>query len=122
MTLRALFDPLMMTALDDFYPSLCTIQASTRARNAATGALVDTWADVAGLVGLACAIAPSRGSEVKRSDETYAVSEFVVSLPTYQPTITARHRAIVDGVTFDILLPQPDSHHGQTRLLVRRVS
>jgi len=120
-TTRPIWDTRMMGELRDWYAQTVTIQAPTETQDANSGAITPTWANVAGLVALPCALAPSRGSEVKRSDQTFVVSDYTLSLPSNHPEIKEKWRAIVDAVTYDILLVQAGSMAGITRLAVNRV-
>ena len=121
---RPIFDPRMMARLGDFYPGLCTIQEPAETRDD-YGAIVTTWGDFAGHTGLACAMAPNGGQEVKRSDQTYVISNYTISFPSDQSAVTEKMRAVVTGAnagTYEILLVQTGSHAGLTRMLVRKVT
>ncbi len=118
---RPIFDTRMMARLGDFYSQLVTFQQPTETQDANSGAVTMAWANVAGLVALPCALAPSRGDEVKRPDQTFVVSDYTLSLPSNHPEIKEKWRAIVGTVTYDILLVQTDSMAGITRLLVNKV-
>jgi len=118
---RAIFDPRMMVTLADYFPSLCTIQEDLGVENT-YGQVVADWQSFAGHVEIPCAHGPNKGREVKQSDQTYVVSNYTLSLRGYYPTITEKMRAVVDGVVFDILLVQCDSHGVTTRILTSEVT
>ena len=119
---RAIFDPRMMTALGDYFPSLCTIQEDVSTTYDSYGQLIPDWQSFAGHVDIPCAHGPNKGREVKQSDQTYVVSNYTLSLRGYYPTITEKMRAVVDGVVFDILLVQSSSHGVTTRILSSEVT
>jgi len=121
---RAILDPRMNDELDDFYPSLCTIQTPTEVEDD-SGAIVEGWTDLADHVDLSCADAVNAvggGTEVKQTDMTYVFADHTISFNGYYPAITAKMSAVVDGVRYDILLPQSGSMDDTTRLLVRKVT
>lgn len=122
MTTRPLFDTRMMTELRDFYPSLVTLQEPVETQDANSGEVSVSWQNKAGYAGLACALAPNGGVEVKQSDQTYVVSNYTLALPTYHPEISEKWRAVVDAVPYEILLVQGASMGGLTRLLLRTVT
>ena len=86
---------------------------------------MEGWTDFAGHVDLSCADAVNAvggGTEVKQTDMTYVFADHTISFNGYYPTITAKMSAVVDGVRYDILLPQSGSMDDTTRLLVRKVT
>jgi len=117
---RAIFDPRMMVALADYFPSLCTIQEDVGVYDGYSD--TSDWQPVVGHVDIPCAHGPNKGREVKKPDQTYVVSNYTLSLRGYYPTITEKMRAVVDGVVFDILLVQCDSHGVTTRILTSEVT
>jgi hypothetical protein len=142
MPTRPLFDPRMAEELGDFFPSLCTVQSDEGVEDA-HGMKAPDWQDAAGLIEIPCAVAPTKGREVnrsdqeipcavaptkgrevKRSDQTYVVADFTVLLRGDYPAVGEAMRAVVTGPNagvYDILLAQEDSHAGLTRLLVNVV-
>ena len=119
---RPLFHGDMMTRLRDFFPESVTIKMWTENQDATTGEVTTSWANYAGHVGLACSQGPTGGVETKRADETYVVSNWTIALRGYYPTITEKMQAVIDGVAYEILLVQSDSHAQKTRLLTRKVT
>jgi hypothetical protein len=110
--------------MEDFFPSLCTIQENLGIQDA-HGVVVDDWQDVADHVDIPCAHGPSKGNEVKLPDQTYVISNYTLSLRGYYPTITEKMQAVVTGPnagTYEILLAQSSSHGVVTRLLTRMVT
>jgi hypothetical protein len=113
----------MMVTLADYFPSLCTIQEDVGVEDGYS----DTadWQPVAGHSDIPCSHGVNRvggGREVKLPDQTYVVSNYTLSLRGYYPTITEKMRAVVDGVVFNILLVQCDSHGVTTRILTSEVT
>lgn len=101
-----------------FYPSVCTIQAATLARNA-LGEEIPTWGNLAGHVSLACAVAEPplvRDGETETSAQTFVRRGKRVALAGAYTSVTEQHRAVVDGVTYDIERVSIDSQ-GQTTYL-----
>lgn len=110
-------------------PSVCTIQAPS-GNVGASGAPDGVWADVTGLTNIPCMNAPeSVGSivanEVKNIAEILSLSVRHVLLNGYYAQLDGLNwggigwRAIVDGVTYDILGAERDSQSSQTRLKLR---
>lgn len=112
----------MLSRLTGFYRSTVTIEARTEAQDPVTGEVSYTWAALPGCDALAGSVAPNGGVEVKQADHTYVVSNYTISLAGSYPTIDETMEAVVDGVRYDILLVQRDSHDVTTRLLVRTVT
>ena len=119
--MRTIFDPRMMAELRDYFPSLCAIQENVGIEND-YGEIVEDWQDYADHADLPCAHGPNKGIEVKKPDQTYVISNYTLSLRGYYPTITEAMRAVVDGVAYEILLVQSDSHGVTTRILTRVVT
>ena len=122
MTTRDIFDPRMFPTLRDYFPGLCTIQEDLGVVSTYGEIKVHNWTDVAGHVDIPVANGPTKGVEVKQSDQTYVISNYTISLRGYYPTITEKMRAVVDGIAYDILLVQSSSHGMTTRILSREVT
>lgn len=123
-----LIHPVMLTALRaDFFPSSLTIQGATEGRSA-SGAVTVSWLPVAGLVNLPCRIAPQSGSENRTPQQILTQDVQTCVVPQPLAGVTTKHRAQVDGRTFDIVSvdfdgqQQPGSHRRLTRLTLRVVS
>jgi hypothetical protein len=107
----------LMGAMTRFYPSLCTILTLTLVRDS-TGEPIPT--PVPFLVDLACRLSPVSGREVVAPTEKYSVGQHMIELASYQPTITTTMRAVVGGVTYELLAPpEHDGNHFTTRLRVQ---
>ena len=78
-------------------------------------------ADVAGVVSVACRIAPASQQEPLNVDLEYAVATHTAVLKGYYSDVKARMRAVVDGVTYDIAGVSFDDQALQTRLDLRKV-
>ena len=104
-----------------FWPSSCDIEGSTATQDA-YGEPVETWADVAGLTGIDCAKAPLSAVERQAAQFTATDQAWNVLLRGAYPEITTRHRAVIDGTTFDIERVETDQTETLTRLVVRSVT
>ena len=118
---RPLIAPGMFARLYNFYPATVTIQEVSEPQDV-YGATVPSWADRAGYVDLECRLAPSGGQEVKRTDQTYAVSTHTIAITGYYPGIDEKDRAVVGTETFDILLVESDGQSESTRLIAEIVT
>lgn len=122
---RALIHPKMLEKLADFYPAMCTIQSYDDENQNTHGQPQPVYANLAGHVDIPCRIAPSpreKSREVKREDMTYSVITHDISLAGDYPNVTSKMRAVVGGVSYDILYPQTDGQSHTTRLLVEVVT
>ncbi|HRJ41116.1 MAG TPA: head-tail adaptor protein [Caldilineaceae bacterium] len=108
----------------NFYPSACTIQVATNSRNA-LGEPIPSWANLAGHVSLACAVAEPpviRDGETETSGQNFVRRRKRVALAGAYTSVTEAHRAVVDGVTYDIEGVSIDSQGKTTYLDVEVVS
>lgn len=115
---RPLVDPRMLSRLGSFYNTTCTIQQTAETRDAA-GGVVNSWADMTGLVNLRCRRAPvstARTSEMKLEALTYTVNVQTIVIASYQPTITPKMRVTCDSLVFDVLAVEHDGEGQMTRL------
>jgi hypothetical protein len=111
--------------------SLCTFQKPTGAVGG-TGAALNTYSNVPGLVDIPCMDAPPSPIRVTAS-ETKAVTDVMayemrhVALNGWYPAVysgwrgndaegTGPWQAVIDGIAFDILGVETDSQKTQTRL------
>lgn len=124
----------MPIALDTgLFISLCTIQAPDLTLGA-SGAPSGTYADVAGLVNLPCMSAPpslarlaageakSAGDIESRGLRHVLLNGYYADLAPEQNWGAVGWRAIVDGITYDLLGAESDSQRTQTRLELALVS
>ena len=118
---RPLIAPAMFSRLFNFYPATVTIQAVAEPQDS-YGAPDENWADRVGYIDLECRLAPSGGQEVKRTDQTYAVSTHIIAITGYYPGIDEKDRAVVGTETFDILLVESDGQSESTRLIAEIVT
>ena len=100
----------------NFHPSLCTIQAYVDGVDA-YGQPTQTWSNLAGHVDLPCSIALSSGLEVKGKENEYGITTHRIALNGVYATITRLHRAIVDGVTYEIQYASPPGHANSITVL-----
>ncbi len=111
--------------------SLCTFQAPDGLVNP-DGTASNGYADVDGLVNIPCmdsvpSIARVQATEVKDLEEIMSKAYRHVLLNDYYPTIAIGGvgngwRAIVDGVTYDLLGAENDSQNQQTRIELELVT
>ena len=112
-----LVDDRMFTALVDFYPKTCTITTPTPTQSI-TGFETNAYNAVPALTDLACRFAPNKGKEVKQSSQAYTVGSHTIVFNDYYSTITTKMRALIDGISYDILDVGHDSENETTRLYV----
>lgn len=103
----------LLGALHRFFPSVALIEKAASSYDAYRDEVL-TWSTR--YADIACVVAPTKGREVKRDDMTYVVATHHVTLAGYYDDIIEKDRVQVDGLTFDILLVEADSHHKTTRL------
>ena len=112
------------------FVSLCTITAlPTPVTLGPSGWPTAAYVAVTGLVDIRCmkaVVAQDIGSplayEKKAQGDSITSNDWHVLLETYYPTITTAMRAIIDGVTFDIVGVDNDSQFSMTRIRVRQAS
>lgn len=115
---RPVVDPRMLARLEAFFNTTCTIQQVTETRDGA-GGVVETWANVTGLVSLPGRRAPvttTRTTEIKIESLTYTVNVQLIVIAGYYTTITPKMRVVCDGLTLDILSVEHDGYSKTTRL------
>lgn len=104
----------------NFYPSLCTIQESTDARDT-FGQQIPAWLNVSDLEDLPCRISPRNTREVRSEDQVYVDATHQVALAGYYPTIHEGMQAVVDDLPYEIEGVEWDGNQKTTRLFVRIV-
>jgi len=109
-----LIHPRLLDNLYNFFASSCTIQRAT-VTISNYGEETLTWANVAALVSLPCALAPAGGREVKQADMTYVIASHYVTLGGNY-AVYEKDRAIIGALTLDILLVTHDSQNETTHL------
>lgn len=121
---QGLIHPRLLTRLQpNHFPDLCTIQAPTEGQDS-YGQVTQAWANVAGHVDLRCRLAPEiqRSTELQPQGQTYGRHAYRLLLAGHYPAITAKMRAVVNGVAYVISLVQPDSEAATTRVMVEIVA
>jgi len=118
MTIKPLTQPNLLSALVNFFPTTCTIQSSTESRSP-SGQVTLVWANYTGHVSIPCRIAPAKVNEIKQQNQTYTIGDKIVLLRGYYQTITAKMRAVINSINYDILGIEHDGQNIQTRLTVR---
>lgn len=115
-----LVDGRLLGLIANFFPSLCTVRDAAVSASS-YGETERTWADVAGVVSVACRIAPASQQEPLNVDLEYAVATHTAVLQGYYSDVKAKMRAVVDSVTYDITGVSFDDQALQTRLDLREV-
>ena len=100
----------------NFHPSLCTIQAETDSTNA-DAQPIQTWANLAGHVDIPCSVALSSGKEVKGKQSEYGQTTHRIALNGVYSSITRLHRAVIGGVTYEIMFVSPPGHANSITVL-----
>lgn len=108
--------PRLHAIMNKFFPELCTIQQATETQDVANQP-IENWSNLAGHVNLSCAISRPRGGERKTTHQIYSVATHTIALDGYYPAITEKMRAVVNGVAYDILLPERDPLSAITQLV-----
>ena len=120
----AVIHPDLLTALSpNFYPSALTIQVGTETASG-TGELSVSWANVTGMVAIACRIAPANANERRTEQQVLSVHEWTCDVAQALTGVTTKHRAVVDSVNYDILVVQYDGENPRhsTRLTLKLVT
>lgn len=87
------------------FVKLCTIQTYTETPDAA-GEVIPTWANLTGHINLSCSVSRGDGhttGEKVVGNAKYTFNPLKVTLFDSYPTITTRHRATIDSVSYDIV-------------------
>lgn len=103
-----------------FFVASCTIQQAVETQSA-TGSIVHTWTDVAGLVGLGCRIAPQQADERRSPVQKYADTTHVCVINAFYAEITEQMQAIIDSATYEIVGVETDGNQTMTRMYLRVV-
>lgn len=112
----------LLGSLGDFFSSTCTIQSKVVTSDAYKDE-VETWSTLHS--GIHCSIAypgKVKANKIYRPDETYTLATHVVALAGYYPDVTTSMRAIVGGLTLDIMTVVFDSQHKTTELFCEVVT
>lgn len=119
----SLLHPGMAADLGTFAKRTVTFQQNTPTRDAA-GQPIPAWADVPGLVDLACRFAPAQFSkfkgEIRRPDSTVAINPHVIVIVAGY-AIDLKYRAVLGGNSYDVLHVERDSEELVMYVLVEQV-
>lgn len=113
--------PDLMTALANFYPSVCTIQSKVDAADS-FGQLTSTWSNLASHIAIACRIAPNTGDERETREQAFTRVTHRIALRGYYPSITDQMRVVSGGINYDIERVEHDGQSESTYLMVEQVS
>jgi hypothetical protein len=115
--LNSIVHPSLHAALPKFYPTVAAIQAATVTQKA-NGEEVMTWATF--LRDLTGNMAQRFASETRGGAMTRVPIGWALNLAGHYPTITVQHRAVIDGVDYNITAITHDSLSASTRLELER--
>jgi hypothetical protein len=105
----------------NFYPSLCTLNGATTIINS-FGEEEHTWGPVAGLVDIACRIAPDSSREARTPQQEFVEARLHVTLNGYYPAIDSDMQPVIDGKAYTMEgEPEDDGNDKTTRFYVREV-
>jgi len=115
-----LIHPNLMTSLArDFFPQVAGLYAPVKAQNTAGEETitfpVETHADVE------CRVSPAKGSERRRQNLKYAEVTHTLLIQGQFSDVTEEWQAVVDGVAYDIQVPELDAEGIMTSLFCRIV-
>lgn len=131
---NALVHPLLFKSMPQFFPSRCTIYDVAEERNPIGERIpVPSDAMLPGtanpfLEGIPCAIGDSSRfqrrqiSEERTADSEYNRVYLVIMLAGNYPSITEKMRAVVDGVTYNILATSLSPVTSHTELIVEVIT
>lgn len=124
----ALVHPQMLAQLEQagFFPSSATFYAQASGVDS-YGRRNGSWAAVTALSDLACSVnrpSRSRGApqEVRRDDVTITTATHEIVLAGAYPAVTTKMRAVVDGVTYDVLSVVCDAQGASTVVMAELVT
>ncbi len=120
MALRSIIHPSVHAALPGHFPATCTIQENTPTRDS-YGQEIPDWNDLAGHVGLSCAVSEKGSTERRNLWGAYPEAQKLVALAGSYPSITNEHTVVIDGIQYDILAALHDSQSASTYLPIRVV-
>lgn len=105
------------------FPSSCTIQQATETQDS-YGGIVPSWSNLADHVNLPCRLSPGRSLNAERPtpDQTYLVSDFIITLAGNYPSITEKMQAVIGSQTYNITSVDQDGQSAQTRLTAKIVT
>lgn len=104
----------------DFFPQSCAIQQPVKTQST-SGQEVRTWEDVPGWNDIPCRVKAVGVGEHRLPTEIYEEITHVILLAGVFNGLTSEMQATVDGIGYDILLPEQDSEGITTRLNVRLI-
>lgn len=116
-----LIHPRLLSGMTRFFPERLTVEEKSATLDA-YGQAVETWAAVVGWMDIPCAKAPLSANERQAASYTATDRAWHVLLNGAYPTITTRHRAVIDTDTHDIDAVETDQTGSITRLRVRMIT
>ena len=111
----------LLPKLNNFFPSLCTIQYSIESTST-SGHRTSAWGDTASLTDIPCRIATAGASEPRKPNMTYTINTYVIVLKGHYPAITTLMRVRIVAVSYNILSVEHDSQGLTTRLIAELIT
>ncbi len=100
-----------LSSITGDFVKLCTIQTATITQDA-SGEPTESWTNLSGHISLSCSIGRGDGrvkGEQVRDNMTLTFTPLKVTLFDSYPAITSRHRALIEGIAYNILDVYRDS-------------
>jgi hypothetical protein len=94
-----------LASLSGDFVKQCTIQSYTETQDEA-GEVIQSWATLEGHTNLNCAVSRGDGSvkgETVKDNMTLTFNPLKVTLFDSYPSITTRHKAVIDGTAYNIV-------------------
>lgn len=120
MSSRLVHPQLMQTLQQDFFTQFCTIQRPISHRNM-LGEDEPTWEDVPGCVAIPCRVSAGSGWERRTNEMKYLDATHIILLAGTYDDLDEKMQAIVEGQTYEIVLPEASTEGAMTRLMTRVV-
>ena len=119
---RSIVHPRLMERLKPhFQKQTGTIQVNTPTYST-TGAPVNVWTNVSGMVDVPCTIGPLWAFERRQIDMTVVDTTLVALLDGHYPAIQETHSFLSGGTRYDINGVEHDSQGSMTHLRIREVA
>jgi hypothetical protein len=118
-------EPIALAIESDALSSLTTIQQRTNAVDTLGQVDLADWTDIPGLINIQSMLAvfrpatPDKAAMMRRPEEIDTSNYRHNLLNGYYPSILQQHRAIVDGIPYEMYAVEHDSQHTMTRLALR---
>lgn len=122
---RPLIDQRLYAKTMTHWPSLCDIQSISEVRSDSNQLIASNPVAVANMTQIPCSLAPlsitPTDNEVRSGEISSGKVGRILKLNGFFPGITNTMQAVVDGVTYQIVGIEADSHSWSTRLKVENI-